>query len=174
MSQVCRSNTNRFVGITMYSPNYRSKVRPQCKLAPSSCGRGPPCHATRRPPPAPCPPPATCHLRMPLAARRPPTANRQPPTAINPIPAAPTARYIVASARVCKADADRGTVLMWDELGDSACWGGHQLAALAHQWNVTRDDTVLARINTALGACVMRHEEPPNTDGVPMAAPLVS
>ena len=51
-----------------------------------------------------------------------------------------------------KSKTDRSTVLSWDELGDSACWSGHQLAALAHRWNATEDLRTLGRINTALAA----------------------
>lgn len=47
---------------------------------------------------------------------------------------------------------DRSVVLSWDELGDSACWSGHQLAALAHRYNVTRESETLERINDSLGA----------------------
>ncbi len=47
---------------------------------------------------------------------------------------------------------DRSVVLSWDELGDSACWSGHMLAALAHRYNVTRESGTLERINDSLGA----------------------
>ena len=47
MSQVCRSNNNHFVGITMYSPNYRSKAERLLR----SCARvGVCCKATLLPP----------------------------------------------------------------------------------------------------------------------------
>jgi hypothetical protein len=48
---------------------------------------------------------------------------------------------------------DRSKVLEWDELGDSACWSGHQLAALAFRYNATGGDaTTLGRIGDSLGA----------------------
>ena len=51
-----------------------------------------------------------------------------------------------------KSKTDRSATLEWDELGDSACWSGHQLAALAHRFNATGDKTTLGRINDSLGA----------------------
>ena len=49
MSQVCRSNNNHFVGITMYSPNYRAKAERLLR----SCARvGVCCKATLLPPDA--------------------------------------------------------------------------------------------------------------------------
>ena len=51
-----------------------------------------------------------------------------------------------------KSKTDRSATLEWDELGDSACWSGHQLAALAHRYNATGDKTTLGRINDSLGA----------------------
>ncbi len=47
---------------------------------------------------------------------------------------------------------DRSVVLSWDELGDSACWSGHQLAALAYRYNTTREGGTLERIHDSLGA----------------------
>jgi hypothetical protein len=51
-----------------------------------------------------------------------------------------------------KSKNNRSVVLKWDEMGDSACWSGHQLAALAHRWNSTMDANTLSRINTSLDA----------------------
>ena len=69
MSQVCRSNNNHFVGITMYSPNYRSKAERLLR----SCARvGVCCKATLLPPlpypypnPNPTPPDRVCQEPQP-------------------------------------------------------------------------------------------------------------
>ena len=79
MSQVCRSNNNHFVGITMYSPNYRSKAERLLR----SCARvGVCCKATLLPPlPYPYPNPSPYPNPNPS-----PNPNPKPSPTPNPNP----------------------------------------------------------------------------------------
>ena len=42
-------------------------------------------------------------------------------------------------------DAARSAAVRYDDVGDSAAWTGLHLAALAHEYNVTKNSTVLVR-----------------------------
>jgi hypothetical protein len=35
---------------------------------------------------------------------------------------------------------DHDEIIMYQDAGDSACWTGHYLAAIAHKYNVTSSD----------------------------------
>lgn len=43
-------------------------------------------------------------------------------------------------------------VAKWDDVGDSAAWTGHYLAAMAYKYNVTQDAATLQKINSTLDA----------------------
>lgn len=45
---------------------------------------------------------------------------------------------------------NRSNLLEWTELGDTACWTGHHLAAMAFKYNATKDAPTLRFIHTAL------------------------
>ncbi|XP_065912931.1 uncharacterized protein [Dysidea avara] len=49
-------------------------------------------------------------------------------------------------------DTARSAVIRYDDVGDSASWTGLHLAALAHQYNVTNNSTVLKEIDKSLDA----------------------
>lgn len=46
----------------------------------------------------------------------------------------------------------RDTIERYDDVGDSAAWTGLHLAALAHEYNVTKNSTVLKDIDKTLDA----------------------
>ena len=45
---------------------------------------------------------------------------------------------------------NRSSLLEWTELGDTACWTGHHLAAMAFKYNATKDAATLRFVHSAL------------------------